>query len=158
MTVGQEFELYQLVYVSSANVPFSDKDLDALLHRARSSNHALDVSGILLFADQTFFQVLEGERATVQILFERIEHDPRHSDATIIAERPIEHRSFADWSMGFVRDKTLISSLPGFVDFFKTGRSDFGFAGLRGDDKRISHILESFRRGRWRRSHEMLLS
>lgn len=144
-------ELVQLVYVSAATVPFSNEDLDELLVIARQNNSSLDVTGILLFTDQTFFQVLEGEPAVVQQLYDKIALDRRHTKVLLLAKQDIEQRNFGDWSMGFVRDRMEISELPGFVDFFSDHTSGKTFVDLHGDTKRIQQILDSFRRGRWRR-------
>lgn len=148
---NEECPLVQLVYVSAAAVPFSNEELDALLSLARENNSSLDVTGILLFTDQTFFQVLEGDPVVVQGLYEKIEADRRHNNVLMLAKQDIADRNFGDWSMGFVRDRREISELPGFVDFFSGNSEGRTFVDLSGDAKRIQQIIEGFRRGRWRR-------
>ena len=143
--------LVQLVYVSAAAVPFADAELEDLLALARENNSSLSVTGILLFTDQTFFQVLEGDRNVVQQLYEKIALDRRHNNVLLLAKREIGERNFGDWSMGFVRDRKEISELPGFVDFFSSHADGPTFVDLQGDKKRIQQILDGFRRGRWRR-------
>lgn len=144
-----ETSLVQLAYVSAATVAFTDSELDTLLERARTNNASLGVTGVLLFTEGTFFQVLEGDKDVVQSLYQKIALDTRHNNVLVLAERNIEERNFGDWSMGFVRDRKSICELPGFVDLFETdGRT---FIDLQGDGKRVSQILEGFRRGRWRR-------
>jgi hypothetical protein len=139
-----------LVYASAATTHFGSKDLEQLLASARNNNTSLDVSGILLFQDGTFFQVLEGYREDVEPLYEKIGLDPRHDNVLLLANNEIEERNFGDWSMGFVCNNDVINSLPGFVDFFK-GRT---FVDLHGDSKRMRQVLDGFRRGRWRRQCE----
>ena len=145
-------DLIQLVYVSAATVNFSSEDLDTLLDKARANNAALDVSGMLLFHEGTFLQVLEGSKQNVDMLYNKIALDTRHGNVLLLATREIDERNFGDWSMGFVRDKKLMQELPGFVDFFQ-GRD---FVDLHGDSKRVSQILDGFRRGRWHRRCEAL--
>lgn len=140
--------LLQLVYVSAATVPFSPDDLDELLLKARSNNKSLDITGILLFAERTFFQVLEGAPADVEALYAKIAKDPRHGRVLQIARENISNRNFGDWSMGFVRNEDTVKELPGFVDFLE-GRT---FVDLEGDSVRVRRILDGFRRGRWRRA------
>lgn len=137
------------MYVSAATVDFDDDDLDKLLGGARTNNSSLNVSGVLLYTEGTFFQVLEGKEAEVETLYEKIALDSRHNNVLVLAKRKIEERNFADWSMGFVRDQRSISELPGFLDFFATDSRTF--VDLQGDQKRVTQILEGFRRGRWRR-------
>ncbi|TWU60249.1 Blue light- and temperature-regulated antirepressor YcgF [Rubripirellula tenax] len=139
--------LVQLVYVSAANAAFSDDQLDELLAIARQNNTSLDVTGVLLFTEGTFFQVLEGHPDVVQKLYDKIALDSRHSNVLMLAKSEIDERNFGDWSMGFVRDQRVMNELTGFVDFF-SGRS---FMDLAGDSRRVEQTLDGFRRGRWRR-------
>ena len=149
MTDDSNQSLLQLVYVSAASVDFSDSDLDRLLEGARSNNSSLDVTGVLLFVDGTFLQVLEGEPRSVRSLYAAILQDTRHTNAMILAERSIDERNFGDWSMGFVRGRETVRELPGFVDFFaQDGRT---LIDLHGASKRVDQILDGFHRGRWRR-------
>jgi hypothetical protein len=142
--------VFQLVYVSAAAVPFGNDELDALLACSRENNASLDVTGILLFTDQTFFQVLEGNAEVVQQLYDKIEGDRRHNNVLLLAKREVERRNFGHWSMGFVCDRREIAELPGFIDFFSEN-ANRTLVDLRGDSRRIRQILEGFRRGRWRR-------
>ncbi|MCA9211437.1 MAG: BLUF domain-containing protein [Planctomycetales bacterium] len=149
-----EEEIYQLVYVSAATVPFSQADLEQLLSRARVNNASLDITGVLLFIDGTFFQVLEGSQENVNSLYEQIELDERHIEKLVLVRRIIPQRNFAEWRMGFVNDEQAICQLPGFVDFFADGHRSF--LDLRGDSKRIKEVIEGFHRGRWRRHAELV--
>ena len=93
--------MFQLVYLSSASQPFSEDGLIALLTQARQNNVAHGLTGMLLYKDGNFMQVLEGDEAEVRRLFHTIEQDPRHHGTTVLLEEPIQARLFADWSMGF---------------------------------------------------------
>ncbi len=146
--LGTGGDLIQLVYASAATVSMSDAELANLLDAARENNTRLGVTGVLLFKDATFFQVLEGERSVVESLFEKISQDQRHTSVLMLVEEEIEQRNFGQWSMGFVSDASTVETLPGFVDFFD-GRT---FVDLEGDSRRMRRILDGFRRGRWRRS------
>ena len=152
-------QLTQLVYASAASTRFCDSQLDSLLQQSRQRNSALDVTGVLLYCDQTFFQVLEGAPEAVSQLYDHISKDSRHHSAIVLSKSSIDDRNFGDWEMGFLRDQALINQLPGFVDFFsaRTDRphspsSTNGFLELHGDSSRMQQILSGFRRGRWRRN------
>ena len=144
-------QLIQLVYASAATVPFNDEQLDELLLIARKHNQSVDITGVLLFRENTFFQVLEGAPDSVQQLYDKIAADPRHNNVLLLAKREIDERNFGDWSMGFVRDQSEIEELPGFINFFSDVTSSRTFIDLHGDAQRIRQILDGFRRGRWRR-------
>ena len=110
--------MFHLVYVSSAVNPFSKEDLLDLLTIARANNSQLDITGMLLYKDGDFMQVLEGEETAVRALFEKIERDPRHRGTIVLLEENIPKRVFEDWSMGF-RDLSdpELQNLPGFSQY-----------------------------------------
>lgn len=144
-------KLMQLVYASAATVEFDDERLDSLLSRARRNNRFLNVTGVLLFKDQTFLQVLEGDAQVLKTLYEKIEQDDRHTDVVQLIQEPIAERNFGTWSMGFVANSEEITRLPGFVDFFGN-QQGVTFLDLQNDSRRIRSVLEGFRRGRWCRA------
>jgi hypothetical protein len=119
--------LYHLIYLSSATQEFDEASLDDLLDVARRNNASLGVSGMLLYNDGNFIQYVEGEEADVRALFARIAVDPRHSGVLTVSEGPVDHRVFADWSMGF---RTLTP-----IEREALGRFDLNRAAL---DRRIS--------------------
>jgi len=67
--------LYCLVYTSVANQEMSDDSLKDLLKKSRLKNERKNVSGILLYLDPFFIQILEGEEAIVTVLFNFIKQD-----------------------------------------------------------------------------------
>jgi hypothetical protein len=91
--------LTQVVYVSKATKPFFLDELRELVDQASTKNAELDVTGMLLYSSGCFMQVLEGEPAKVQGLFEKISKDPRHLDVQDILRMESEHRSFTHWGM-----------------------------------------------------------
>lgn len=140
-------ELVHCIYCSSATSPKLDrKELDRILKVARAKNALLGVTGILLFENGSFFQVLEGDRPAVEGLFAKIGGDPRHRGVTKIIEEPIEKRAFREWTMGFPRLSTEeLGAIPGLNDFFREGRSF-----LELGKGRANSLLSAFRDGRWR--------
>jgi hypothetical protein len=56
-------QLIHCIYASSAAPSFKEYDIPALLERARMANAECDLTGMLLYIDGSFFQVLEGEAA-----------------------------------------------------------------------------------------------
>ncbi|WP_412062879.1 BLUF domain-containing protein [Rubrivirga sp. IMCC45206] len=103
-------DLYALVYTSEAVSPFSDDELEALLHDARAYNLGLGVTGFLAYEDATadrpgtFVQRLEGTRQAVRNVFDdRIADSTRHTNVEVKMEGPIASRTFADWTMAFQR-------------------------------------------------------
>lgn len=91
--------LHQLIYMSK--LATDDSVLNSIHSHAVRNNTARTMTGMLLFAQGRFLQVLEGERKDVQHTFERIKEDRRHDHVTLIADKPIVERSFSHWNMGF---------------------------------------------------------
>jgi hypothetical protein len=110
--------MHLLVYVSSAVGLFSDEELVELLKKARTNNRSLDITGMLLYKDGNFMQLLEGPKEAVQSLVDKIKLDRRHRGfiALLHEERP--EREFSDWEMGFQKlDGTAVVDAPGYSDF-----------------------------------------
>lgn len=100
--VAGELIMFYLVYLSAAATPLSHAELVALLAQSRASNRAAGITGLLLYHDGSFLQVLEGEREVVEDLFSRIAHDPRHRSVMRLLSGQSEQRLFPDWTMAFI--------------------------------------------------------
>ncbi len=110
--------MFRLIYVSSAR-KLMDKDaLLGILAKAREKNARLGITGMLLYKDGNFLQLLEGEERIVRGIYETIARDTRHFDTMITMEEAVNERMFTEWSMGFhdLSDPAL-QSLPGFAPF-----------------------------------------
>ncbi len=93
--------LHTIIYTSREAQFFSDAETEQLLTDARSHNQASDITGVLLYFNLVFFQVLEGPREALEGLFARIVEDSRHKDVTLQVSEPIDARLFPDWSMAY---------------------------------------------------------
>ena len=111
--------MYQFVYVSSAVRPFSDEQLRELLEVSHRRNSACDVTGLLLYANGNFIQLLEGAQEDVLATRTRIEADPRHRGMVVLLEGPSAKRDFAEWSMAFKKvEEPEAKKLQGCSAFF----------------------------------------
>jgi hypothetical protein len=108
--------VFRILYLSTANQPFSPGDLSELLQKARARNDAAHITGMLVYSDGDFLQALEGEPENVIEVYGRISVDPRHRDISLL-QRGIGYgdRLFPNWAMGFKRvpDQTLIDEAVG---------------------------------------------
>ena len=91
--------LYQVLYSSRAVDEVHEADVASILESARPSNERLGVTGVLIYGDQVFVQLLEGEKQTLDELLERIRRDPRHTDLKVFRREPVEARSLVGWRM-----------------------------------------------------------
>ncbi|WP_199405188.1 MULTISPECIES: BLUF domain-containing protein [Corallincola] len=92
---------YELVYRSVSDLVWSPEALAELLALSRQANKQKGVTGLLLYRQGCFFQILEGERDAVEQVFAAISTDPRHYDIELLNQGVVPARSFPDWSMGF---------------------------------------------------------
>lgn len=108
--------MYYLIYLSSAVKPMSFDELSALLQQCRDNNHKRGITGMLLYQNSTFMQMLEGDKQVVSDLFETIRKDGRHTGVHIVLSGDIAERNFEDWSMGFFNmDKA--GEFPKYSDY-----------------------------------------
>lgn len=110
--------MFWLAYVSSATQLFSKADLVDLLIRSREKNSRLGITGLLLYRDGNFMQVLEGEEKAVLELYGTICRDSRHFGQFILDQGHCDARQFSEWAMGF-RDLSGqdVRAIPGFSPF-----------------------------------------
>lgn len=136
--------IFQLVYVSSAIDVFSDAQLLDLLDVSRRNNLAGGITGMLLYKDGNFMQLLEGDEAAVRDTFGRIRNDPRHRDIITLLQAPAAQRDFADWTMGFRNLATIDADrVPGYTEFLDLPLDADDFAA---EPSRCQRLLRTFKR------------
>ena len=112
---------YELVYLSRASRRFSQSDLTDLLAQSRRDNLADGITGLLLYAEGHFMQLLEGSKEKIESLMLRIESDPRHHDVRILEGGPVACRQFSEWSMAFLDFASpQVRALPGYSEFLES--------------------------------------
>ena len=130
------------MYVSTSAYPMGASELAELLEVSRVNNARVGVTGLLLYKDEQFMQVIEGPEAEVTRLFGRIGEDKRHHSVKSLAEKTIRKRRYSRWSMGFRQlDEAQAREILGYNDFLGT-RSAVERNAL---DSREELLLEWFR-------------
>ncbi len=147
--------MIQITYLSSATRAMSQEDLEDILRTARDNNARLGVTGMLLYGNKTFIQILEGEEGVVNDLVKTIKRDPRHTNFQIVKKKPIDQHEYADWSMGFKRvsgqDFQAVKGLEQLKD------TDFNAAFLGSHGSLVDCLMDHFRKERQKQiSHEEL--
>lgn len=110
-----------LVYVSTAKKMMEDADLLELLTQSRERNLRQNVTGVLLYSEGTFMQVLEGSKEDVYAIYDSIERDLRHRNIIKLVKGQADKRVFPNWSMAFtsVNAETL-ELIEGYFNSAKT--------------------------------------
>jgi len=109
-------ELVELSYLSEAITDMSFLGLMRLLESARTFNQKNGITGILLYDNQQFGQIIEGEHANVMKAWKRIQEDKRHHRVELLEIREISERSFPEWLLRFYGGETLIRDYPALTE------------------------------------------
>ncbi|MDF7815710.1 BLUF domain-containing protein [Hymenobacter sp. YC55] len=96
---GPAAAVFQLLYHSQATKPLGETEFYQLLSQARQGNAARQITGLLVYQQGYYVQVLEGPEAQVRALYARIEQDPRHTHVVTVYEAADRPRFFAHWRM-----------------------------------------------------------
>lgn len=93
---------YAISYVSSVNPKLTESEIQEVLSFTKKCNNDHGITGILLFSDGNFFQVLEGKTDILKPLFSRILKDSRHSNIMTIFEKEVSQSKFEDYQADFI--------------------------------------------------------
>ena len=93
--------VFQLGYVSAATAAVDRSTLTGILVAARRRNALEGITGVLLYRDGRFLQLLEGSVPSVDGVYDSILADPRHTDVRCVWTGHAATRSFSQWTMGF---------------------------------------------------------
>jgi len=144
MEVKEAEGIVQIIYTSIATTAFTKEQLRDLLIKARRNNHSLRISGMLVYDDGFFIQVLEGPESRVDSLFSHINKDRRHRNMRLLLRQSINTKEYAEWSMGFVDSSALPAQIAGFVPYGKLRQTIQ-------DTTRAKQLIRMFQEGQWRR-------
>ena len=105
-------KLIELTYVSEPAQNMSFLGLMRLLYHSYSNNQALGITGALIYENNQFGQVIEGERANVLKAWKRIQDDKRHHRIELLEIRDITERTYPDWLLRFYGGESLTKDYP----------------------------------------------
>lgn len=121
--------IYSITYVSRAKSAFDAQALKELLAICVGNNTRRGITGMLLYKDRWFMQVLEGSAVAVHLIYARIERDSRHHEIKLIVREPMRVREFSEWSMGFKNlDSADLAAYPGYSEFLDIPLADEVFS------------------------------
>jgi uncharacterized protein YaaQ len=134
--------MHHIIYLSWATTPFTTAQLQKLLTGARRRNTELAVTGILLYGNERFVQVLEGEEALVQEVYAQIRQDARHRNILTFANKPVAERAFREWAMGF--QALTAPQFEQVVGYLGPPGVPVSLAGFSSTDSHLFDLLRSF--------------
>lgn len=106
-----------ICYISDALEHESLNNIEALYEKAKANNFKNNITGILIYKNQNFLQVLEGDSKTVDATFAKIAYDARHHNIFKVINTSIEDRIFEDYNFGFtiINNKQGLSNLNDYL-------------------------------------------
>lgn len=137
--------MYRVVYVSDASRRFGASELARIVETSQRNNAQAGLTGMLIYHEGRFFQVLEGPYAMLRWRFEKIAQDRRHCNLAIVEQREAVERAFPNWRMGYAKPADLPQELRDGVfriyDLIPRNSPD------RGEDPRVRAQLRDFLAG-----------
>ena len=113
--------MHQIIYLSSSREYLSPEQINEILSKSRENNLKNNITGVLLYFDRDFLQVIEGPKTALLELFEIIEKDKRHTGIITVFNKEIKEKHFPEWNMGFSStDYEKLRTLTGFENFDQT--------------------------------------
>lgn len=94
--------LFQLLYLSRTRLDWTEPELAALTADAQERNARLGLTGLLLYGNGHFLQLLEGRRQPLLLTYDRIARDARHTDLQTLLDAATTRRTFPRWAMGLL--------------------------------------------------------
>lgn len=93
--------MIELIYYSIASPSLTKADVLTILDISQKNNSDTGITGCMLYYNDAFLQILEGDPEVVESLYSKIEQDRRHYNVKLVFKDNIQQRLFKDWSMGF---------------------------------------------------------
>lgn len=82
-------------------MPLDETLLSDIMNVSVRNNVRDEITGVLMYHDNLFFQLLEGEQSVVKRCFARIQRDQRHKRVTLVWDHIAGARVFSSWAMGY---------------------------------------------------------
>jgi len=113
--------LKTICYVSSSYNDLKSNDLNKLFNATIRNNTRSKISGILIYKNGNFLQILEGEADKVDNLYQKICLDTRHHGAILIIETKLCDRIFDSYDKEFpiINNKKQMSKLKHYLNWLK---------------------------------------
>lgn len=111
--------IHQLVYISQGVEDLSYTDIRDILDVSRKHNSKENITGILIYRDGYFLQVLEGEKQSVHDLVSKIRIDERNYGLRVLIEVDSDERLFEKWTMAFLDGDIMANSTKDLIDLFE---------------------------------------
>lgn len=104
---------YQLLYSNRSTTNITANDLEALTKTMQRTHRDFGISGFLVFHQDTFIHLIEGDKETVLSLAEEAKNNPQYAHFDVLLEQESQHRHMLTWGVG-----SSLSESLNHVDFY----------------------------------------
>lgn len=101
---------YAISYVSTAERSLSETEIRQILNDSEVNNNKQNITGLLLYSEGNFFQIIEGDQKQIVELYETIEGDSRHFNVIKLFGKEINKESFDGYKSDFISEDARYSS------------------------------------------------
>ncbi|WP_299210841.1 BLUF domain-containing protein [uncultured Aquimarina sp.] len=110
-------EIRTISYLSNSS-KLDSEEIEELLIDTMTNNNKIGIGGILIYSNDTFFQIIEGYTKDIDRLFAKIELDKRHFNVFKIFDRKVSIKKFERFSFSYIRveDEKISNELMSFLE------------------------------------------
>lgn len=107
--------LTYILYQSDRKPICTEAEIQKILASCKKNNSHKDITGMLIYTNNKFMQMLEGDYNAITELYNKIKQDQRHHHVVSISLGMLKKRNFPGWAMALKEvDKkhlTIISEM-----------------------------------------------
>ena len=112
---------YAIAYVSTARDNMNKQEVTDLMKEASRYNEEKEITGLLLYNEINFFELLEGNKKVIEELFERIRKDSRHHSIIKFFDKQVYRPAFDGFMTDTINetnkfDKTALEGYLNHID------------------------------------------
>lgn len=94
--------LLRMTYISRYNSDNANIEVARILEQSRRNNESNGITGVLVMNENYFLQVIEGSRAVINTLLQKLIKDERHTSLRIVECHEVQQRHWSKWSMQYL--------------------------------------------------------
>ncbi len=139
---GHKLEkIFHLIYISDAYEQICYSDIHKILDSSKANNLRDHLTGLLIYKDHYFLQILEGNESTVLKTMGRIIQDRRNRHVRVLVESQSNQRIFENWGMAFHDGDIDRSTVDLMSKIFETALNQ-----NKQEKETVLQMLQCFRR------------
>ncbi|WP_298546820.1 BLUF domain-containing protein [uncultured Aquimarina sp.] len=110
-------EIKTISYLSNSS-KLDREEIEELLIDTMTNNNKIGIGGVLIYSNDTFFQIIEGHVEDVDRLFTKIELDKRHFNVFKIFDKKVSIKKFKRFSFNYIEnnDEKISNELISFLE------------------------------------------